>query len=145
MTKSEQIIALKGAGHTTRQIAIAVYGPDCDVRTKMAYVRVVLNQRQGGPSRADRAYRKTDKGRAVNSASQVRMRRRKRATDPAWHEAEKAYRRAWYARNRERLAEAYRARRTPEFLASERERDRIRKAALANRLRNSGNHSPVAG
>lgn len=57
MSKAQQIIALKAQGLNTRQIAIEVYGEDCNVRTKMAYVRVVLNQRQGsGKSKHDTAY-----------------------------------------------------------------------------------------
>ena len=41
-------MALHAQGKTTRQIAEAVYGKDCDVSVKMAYVRTVVFQRKGG-------------------------------------------------------------------------------------------------
>ena len=56
-TKAAAIMALAGEGKTTREIAIAVYGPRCNVRTKAAYVRVVLRQRKGrGESDVDRRH-----------------------------------------------------------------------------------------
>ena len=71
LSKSAQIMALHKAGKTTRAIALAVYGKHCDVRTKMAYVRVVKNQRKGsGMSATDRSYLE-----------------RKVASDPDWADA----------------------------------------------------------
>lgn len=106
MTKAEKILALAAQGLSTREIAIAVYGADCNIKTKMAYTRIVMRQRNNGMSAADRRYWKTDKGRAAKNSSQRRRKKLRRATDPVWHDKEKAYRRAWYARHKDRLQRA---------------------------------------
>ena len=65
MTKAKRILKLHSAGKTTREIAVAVSGlkPDAPHKVadrKMAYVRVVLRQRQRkgtGASKHDEAWR----------------------------------------------------------------------------------------
>jgi hypothetical protein len=41
MNKAEKILILLKRGKSTREAAIAVYGPDCDIKTRMSYVRMV--------------------------------------------------------------------------------------------------------
>ncbi len=63
MTKAATIMALHAEGKTTKQIAEAVYGAQLSYAAwdrRMAYVRVVLRQRQGGgQSQHDIAYRRS--------------------------------------------------------------------------------------
>lgn len=62
MTKSDRIMALHAQGLSTRQIAERVYGINAKTSRKladrkMAYVRIVVRQRQGGSkSPADTRY-----------------------------------------------------------------------------------------
>lgn len=80
-TKAARIMALHATGLSTREIAIQVYGEDCDVPLKMAYVRVVVNQRKGrGASKHDLAYQKSPRGAFLRNG----YRRKRYAADPEY-------------------------------------------------------------
>lgn len=107
MTKAEQIMRLHRQGKTTRGIATAVYGlpddaPNSITDKRMAYVRVVLRQRQGHSSLSDKRYLST-KG---NRRRRVRYR-----DDPIYRERRNELTKAWRQANREYCNAQRRARR----------------------------------
>lgn len=96
-TKKDRILALHQEGKTVRQIAEVVYGLPKGANhkerdRKMAYIRVVLNQRKGGSeSDADRRY-------MDNGGREVRnLRKQERyATDPVFRAKADAASLAWF-------------------------------------------------
>ena len=87
-TKSAQIMALHKQGKTTREIALKIYGAGCDVRVKMAYVRVVVNQRKGsGMSKHDKAYQAAEEAQTRRRAYQRGYNKRRYHSDPVWRQA----------------------------------------------------------
>lgn len=110
--KASRIAELHAKGMSTRQIAREVWGlpddtPHRELDRKMAYVRVVLRQRNGdsyASSPADRRYYESDHGRRRINDRQ----RSKYALDPEYRQRRRAQLKAAYQRYKAKtLAAAY--------------------------------------
>ncbi len=107
MTKAQQIMNLHKQGHSTREIAEAVYGQQPDYASwdrKMAYVRIVIRQRKGTRYSANdgRYLMRKFGGKTPREAHKLRQRERYR--DPAYRKQQAVYMAAY----RQRLVEAER-------------------------------------
>ena len=106
-TKAQMIMDLHAKGKTTRQIALAIYGPMAGkvLQTKMAYVRVVCRQR-GGSGRSDTDRKYLDGGGRARAAARINVRYR---TDPEFRALALARTATWQRSNRAKRAASQRA------------------------------------